>query len=77
MDDSELRHETVHLWQQIALFVVLFYVFYLVFWILNSLRFRDPYRAYMSIPFERSAYILEKQQSVSPLRQMFHWLRCL
>ena len=77
MDDSELRHETVHLWQQIALFVVLFYVLYLVFWILNSLRFRDPYRAYMSISFERSAYILEKQQSVSPLRQMFHWLCCL
>ena len=77
LDDSELRHETVHLWQQMALLFVLFYMLYLAFWLLNIIRFRDPYRAYMNIPFERSAYILEKQQPVSPIRQSFHWLRCL
>ena len=73
----ELRHETVHLWQQLALFVVLFYMLYFVFWMYGLVRYRDFDRAYREIPFERSAYILEKEQCVSPFRQSYHWLRCM
>ncbi len=76
LTESDLRHETVHLWQQLALLVVPFYLLYLLFWLFYLLRYRDHDRAYRAIPFERSAYRLE---SLSPLkrRQMaFDWLQC-
>ena len=76
MDESEVRHETVHLWQQVALLIVGFYVLYLVFWLAGVVVYRDLDKAYRGIPFERSAYILENQSAVSPLKQSFHWLSC-
>ncbi len=76
MDEIEVRHETVHLWQQAALLIVGFYVLYFVFWFAGVVVYRDLDKAYRGIPFERSAYFLEKQSVVSPLKQSFHWLRC-
>lgn len=75
LSEHELRHETVHLWQQAALLVVPFYVLYLIFWIIGLLRYRDSYRAYREIPFERSAYALESLPRQSGWRQAFDWLR--
>ena len=77
LDESEMRHEMVHLRQQIALVILPFYLLYLLFWLSNLVRYRDKDLAYRNIPFERSAYCLENQQSVTPLRQSFHWLCCL
>ena len=71
----EVRHETVHLWQQAALLVVPFYVLYLVFWIIGSVRYCDLHRAYREIPFERSAYALESLPRQSGWRQAFDWTK--
>lgn len=77
MTECELRHETIHLWQQLMLIVVLFYVLYLLFWLLGLLRYRNHYRAYRSIPFERSAYRLESRRDLRWSTMAFDWLRCL
>ena len=77
MDEREVRHEMVHMWQQTALLVIFFYLFYLAFWLINIVRYRNLYRAYQEIPFERSAYMLENKSDVPVLQQSFHWLRCL
>jgi len=77
LDEREVRHETVHLWQQAALLLVGFYLLYLLFWIWFLLRYRDFDKAYRSIPFERSAYLLEADKGVRPLVQAFHWMKCL
>lgn len=77
LSPSEIRHEVVHLYQQAALLVVGFYFLYLFFWLVGLLRYRNHHRAYREIPFERSAYHLENLSAVSPLKQSFHWLRCL
>ena len=74
LSDSELRHERVHLWQQLVLLVLPFYLLYLLFWLYGLLRFRNQMRAYRSIPFERSAYELESEITLSPRRCMFHWI---
>lgn len=71
----EVRHETVHLWQQATLLVVPFYLLYLRFWLINLVRYRDRHRAYREIPFERSAYRLETQQGTKRLVMAFDWLR--
>lgn len=77
LNGREVRHETVHLWQQAALLLVGFYVLYFVFWLIGLLRYRNSDRAYREIPFERSAYILESELNVSPVRQSYHWITCI
>lgn len=77
LNGREVRHETVHLWQQAALLLVGFYVLYFVFWLIGLLRYRNSDRAYREIPFERSAYILESKSDVSPARQSYHWITCI
>ena len=77
LNGREVRHETVHLWQQAALLLVGFYVLYFVFWLIGLLRYRNRDRAYREIPFERSAYILESESDVSPARQSYHWITCI
>lgn len=77
LNGREVRHETVHLWQQAALLLVGFYVLYFVFWLIGLLRYRNSDRAYREIPFERSAYILESKSDVNPIRQSYHWITCI
>lgn len=75
MTERDIRHETVHLWQQAALLVLPFYVLYLLFWITNLIRFRDSQRAYRNIPFERSAYCLETQADATRMAMAFGWIK--
>lgn len=77
MTEQDIRHETVHLWQQALLLVIPFYLLYLLFWVIGLLRHRDSMAAYRNIPFEQSAYALEKETEVKPLRQAFDWLHYL
>lgn len=75
MTERDIRHETVHLWQQAALLVIPFYLLYLLFWVVNLIRFRDSRRAYREIPFERSAYQLEAQPDTKRLTMAFGWIK--
>ena len=77
MTEQDIRHETVHLWQQALLLVAPFYLLYALFWLWGILRYHDNQKAYRNIPFERSAYALEKETEVKPLRQAFDWLHYL
>ena len=75
LSEREVRHEKVHLYQQLALLLVLFYLLYLLFWLVALIRYRDGYRAYRAIPFERSAYRLESIKKLSFVTMAFDWLR--
>lgn len=75
LKENEIRHETVHLWQQISLFILLFYLLYLFFWLYGLFRYRDSKRAYREIPFERSAYQLENRTDSKPMTQSFDWIK--
>ena len=71
--DSELRHETVHFWQEVSLLIVFFYLLYLIFWLYNIIRYHDKTRAYYEIPFERSAYTLESREDLTVKEMIFDW----
>lgn len=75
LTERDIRHETVHLWQQAVLLVVPFYLLYLTFWIINLIRYRDKQRAYLNIPFERSAYRLETRADVGWTVKAFDWTK--
>ena len=77
LEERDVRHETVHLWQQLALLIVPFYLLYCLFWLLALLRYRNAYRAYRANPFERSAYQLESRSNLPRRMMAFHWLRCI
>lgn len=77
LDERTLRHETIHLYQQLFLLVIPFYLLYLLFWLIGLLRYRSHDRAYRAIPFERSAYRLESRTDLRWSTKAFDWLRCL
>ena len=71
----EVRHETVHLWQQAMLLVVGFYVLYLTFWAIGLIRYRDAQKAYRMIPFEQSAYQLERREGLTAWEMGWNWMK--
>ena len=75
LSEREVRHETVHLWQQAVLLVAPFYLLYVLFWLWGLLRYRNQGRAYRAIPFEQSAYKLEERQDLSWQTMAFDWIR--
>ncbi len=77
LSERERSHETVHLWQQLTLLIVPFYLLYFLFWLVAILRYRNWQRAYRAIPFERSAYRLESRTDLRWSAKTFDWLRCL
>jgi hypothetical protein len=74
LEEYEIRHEKVHLYQQLALLILLFYLLYLIFWIVGLVRYRNSFQAYQAIPFERSAYRLQSINKLSFRQSAFDWL---
>ena len=58
MSPSErlIRHEGIHLRQQIEMLIIFFYVWYILEWTLRCIQYRDRTKAYFNISFEREAY---------------------
>ena len=77
-DDAVLiNHERIHLRQQAEMLVVFFYLWYLCEWLVRSLAYRDFYRAYQNISFEREAYARERELGYLGRRQPYAFLRYL
>ena len=76
-----IRHETCHFYQAIGLGVVLFYILYGVFYVVNLIRHRNHNKAYMEIPFEVSAYNVEmdaiEHKDTSIKVMMYNWIKCI
>lgn len=76
-DPVLINHERIHLRQQLELLVLPFYVLYITEWLLRSLYYRDTYRAYKNISFEREAYAWEQQAEYLETRRPYSFLRYL
>jgi hypothetical protein len=71
--ETMIRHERIHLVQQMELLVIGFYLLYLYDWVKHLVTTWKPYEAYKSIRFEQEAY--DKQDEVDYLetRKLFAW----
>ena len=58
-DDVFLNHERIHLQQQLELFIVFFYIWYVVEFLIRLLYSGNWDSAYRNISFEREAYTNE------------------
>ena len=70
-------HERIHLRQQAEMLVIPFYIWYLLEYLIHLLRFKNGYKAYRNISFEKEAYIHEDDQTYLEHRRYWSWYRYL
>lgn len=66
-----LRHEAIHLRQQLELCVIPFYLIYLGEFLWHMVRGKNGHMAYRSISFEREAYRFETVEGYLQNRPLF------
>ncbi|SIR16693.1 hypothetical protein SAMN05421821_105240 [Mucilaginibacter lappiensis] len=74
-DDQLIRHETIHLMQELELLIIPFYILYLANYLVNLIRYHDHEKAYLNIVFEREAYAHETSSSYLKHRKFWGWLK--
>jgi hypothetical protein len=76
-DKILINHESIHIWQQIELLVLPFYIFYLLNYLFNRIKYKSHYQAYMHIVFEKEAYENESDLDYLRNRRWFSWVTFL
>ena len=72
-----IRHEHIHLRQEVELLIIPFYLLYLINYLVNLARFKNHYKAYRHIVFELEAYACEGDHLYLKQRQVWAWLSFL
>lgn len=70
-DATLIHHEKIHHRQQVELLLVGFYVLYGINYLYNILKYRNHYKAYLEIVFEREAYAMDKDPDYLNRRKLF------
>jgi hypothetical protein len=70
-----INHELIHLRQQIELLVLPFFIFYLLNYLINLIRYKNHGLAYRNIVFEREAYQNDLNYSYLKNRRFSNWAR--
>ena len=73
MSDVTKNHETIHWQQYIELGVIGFPILYLLYWIVNLVKYRDGKYAYAMIPFELEAYENDQNMDYLETRKRYVW----
>lgn len=76
-DDYFINHERIHLRQQIELFILPFYIWYLLEYIYRLFQYKDTFLAYKNISFEREAYSQEMKADYLSERKFWAFLQFL
>ena len=74
-DQILLRHEQIHLQQQIELLVLPFYLMYAYYYLKGRFKGNSAKAAYRAIPFEREAYLHEASSDYLNSRCRFAWMK--
>ncbi|WP_336129628.1 hypothetical protein [Mesoflavibacter sp. CH_XMU1422-2] len=70
-----INHEKIHLRQQLELLVIGFYLWYFIEFLLRLIKFKNWYRAYLNISFEREAYKNENDLNYLKSRSLWSFLK--
>lgn len=76
-DQVLVNHEKIHLRQQLEMLVIPFYVWYLLEWFIRLIMYRDSYKAYQNISFEREAYHNEHNPGYLEVRNSYSFIQYL
>ena len=72
-----MNHERIHIKQQLELFVVFFFLFYLLEYLFRLLQYRNLRKAYHNISFEKEAYANEGDLDYIQKRTFWAFLKYL
>ncbi len=75
LDEVILNHEKIHIRQQLELFIVPFFIWYGLEYVYRFVQYRDKYKAYRNICFEREAYNNEKDLYYLKKRSFWSFLK--
>jgi len=70
-----LNHEKIHIYQQLELLILPFYVLYLVHFLVNLIKYKNKDLAYRNIIFEKEAYANETNLNYLKNRKLWEFLR--
>lgn len=76
-DTVLLNHERIHLRQQLELFIVIFYLWYVIEFLIRLMLYKNWNSAYRNISFEREAYTNESNLCYIKKRPKWAFLKCL
>lgn len=76
-DPVFMNHERIHLRQQVELLILLFFIWYFTEYFIRFIKYRDSYKAYNKISFEREAYVNEGNLGYLRKRRMWSFLKYL
>lgn len=72
-----INHERIHTAQMRELLFIPFYLLYILEWLLRLIQFRNSFKAYHNISFEKEAYANENNLSYLSRRKRFAFLKYL
>lgn len=73
-DKVLINHEKIHLQQQLELLIFPFYFLYLLNYLINLVKYKNHYKAYLNIVFEKEAYHFDKQLDYLTKRKWYNWI---
>ena len=72
-----VNHEKIHLRQQVELFIIPFFIWYVLEFFIRLIQFRNRKKAYRNISFEREAYTNESNADYLANRKFFSFFNYL
>lgn len=74
-ENKELvNHEKIHFYQQLELLIIPFYLLYVFNYLINRLRFKNHFKSYCHICFEREAYSNDHDHDYLDHRKLYSWI---
>lgn len=77
ISNSIINHEEIHTQQMKELLYIGFYLWYIIEWFIKLIYYRNFYKAYRTISFEREAYKHQYNMYWILCRNKFHFLQYL
>lgn len=72
-----MNHERIHLRQQLEMLLIFFFIWYFIEYFIRLLKYRNAYKAYSRICFERESYVNEKNLNYLSSRRPWAFLHYL
>lgn len=75
LNDIDYNHENIHFKQQVELFFIFFYLWYIIEFLIKLIYTRNWKVAYRSISFEQEAYERENNLNWTEFRTPYYWTK--
>jgi hypothetical protein len=72
-----IRHESIHIKQQVEMLIIFFYLWYVFEWLLKFIRYKKFEVSYRNLSFEKEAYSNENDLLYLNKRKKYSWTKYL